>query len=322
MSTEAAVSDHADPPGGLRRLVSWTAFPALLVAALFATTTLVDRGWEPWQAFGPVVFTTFLVILALERLFPFRERWLRSHRDIRVDASYAVLDSIGLELLRPALYTAAVAVGGWLATRGDSGVWPESWPLMAELALALVIAEFPKYWVHRLEHTRDWLWRFHAPHHSVPRLYWLNASRFHPIDIGLDTIVGIGTLVLLGCSDYVIALFMVVGTVHGAFQHANLELRCGPLNWIFSMAELHRWHHSRVTREANHNYGQNLIVWDIVFGTRYLPEDREPPTDVGLDGMPHYPQGFLAQLAAPFRWSRVKAEAAPRAAEASLGGTD
>ena len=322
MSTATAISEHAEPPTGLRRLVAWTAFPLLLTAAVVATVSLVERGWEPWVAFGPVVFSTFLVILVLERLFPFRRRWLRSHRDIHVDALYAGLDSAGLELFRPLVYTGAVAVGGWLATRGDSGVWPESWPLVAELGLALVIAELPKYWVHRMQHTHDWLWRFHAPHHSVPRLYWLNASRFHPVDIGLDTLVGIGTLVLLGCGDYVIALFMVVGSVHGAFQHANLELRCGPLNWIFSMAELHRWHHSRVTHEANHNFGQNLIVWDIVFGTRYLPEDREPPTDVGLDGMPHYPQGFLAQLAAPFRWARIKAEATPGAPEASLGRAD
>jgi sterol desaturase/sphingolipid hydroxylase (fatty acid hydroxylase superfamily) len=57
----------------------------------------------------------------------------------------------------------------------------------------------------------------------------------------------------------------------GIFQHANVQLRLGPLNWFFSMAELHRWHHSRTVEEANHNYGQTISVWDWVFGTRYLP---------------------------------------------------
>ena len=130
------------------------------------------------------------------------------------------------------------------------------------------------------------------------------------MDIGLDTILGVGTLVLLGCGEAVIALFLLVGAVHGIFQHANLRLRLGPLNWIFSMAELHRWHHSRRLEEANTNYGQNLIVWDVVFGTRYLPPDREPPVDVGLADMPDFPQTFFAQLASPFRWSRLKRQAA------------
>ena len=32
-------------------------------------------------------------------------------------------------------------------------------------------------------HEVPWLWRFHATHHSAPRLYWLNAGRFHPLDL-------------------------------------------------------------------------------------------------------------------------------------------
>jgi sterol desaturase/sphingolipid hydroxylase (fatty acid hydroxylase superfamily) len=58
--------------------------------------------------------------------------------------------------------------------------------------------------------------------------------------------------------------------------------------------------------EANNNYGANVIVWDIVFGTRFLPNDREPPTDIGLADMPHFPQGFWAQLASPFRWKTIR----------------
>ena len=175
--------------------------------------------------------------------------------------------------------------------------------------LALVVAELPKYWLHRLEHEWEPLWRIHATHHSAERLYWLNAGRFHPIDIGLDYVLGIGTLVLLGCGDAVIALFLLVSGVHGVFQHANLPLRCGPLNWFFSMAELHRWHHVPDTARANHNYGQNLIVWDVVFGTRYLPARELPTEAIGIEDWPDFPKGFWANLAAPFRWARIRREA-------------
>ena len=62
------------------------------------------------------------------------------------------------------------------------------------------------------------------------------------------------------------------------------------------------------------NYGGNLIVWDILFGTRWLPEDRDPPEAIGIEAMPGFPMGFVANLLTPFRWKQVEAEAAPRTA--------
>ena len=72
------------------------------------------------------------------------------------------------------------------------------------------------------------------------------------------------------------------------------------------MAELHRWHHSRLVEESNTNYGQNLAVWDVVFGTRFLPEDREPPRDIGLAEMPVFPMTWWAQIRSPFDWAKIK----------------
>ena len=91
--------------------------------------------------------------------------------------------------------------------------------------------------------------------------------------------------------------------VFGMLQHANIDVRLGPLNRIFSMAEPHRWHHSRTLAEANSNYGSNLIVWDLVFGTFFLPSDREAPREIGIADLPRFPTGYLAQLATPFRWT-------------------
>jgi sterol desaturase/sphingolipid hydroxylase (fatty acid hydroxylase superfamily) len=205
---------------------------------------------------------------------------------------------------------AGALVAGWLAETIGLRLWPTGWPLAAQLGLALVIAELPQYWLHRLQHEQDWLWRFHAVHHAAPRLYWLNAARFHPVDIWLLYVVGYTPLVILGCPAEVIALFALFDAVFGMLQHANIEIRLGPLNRVFSAAEPHRWHHSRTIREANNNYGSNLIIWDLVFGTFFLPPDREPPTAIGIADLPAFPTGYLAQLAAPFRWRTVKREAA------------
>ena len=107
------------------------------------------------------------------------------------------------------------------------GLWPTQWPLLVQLVLALVIGELPGYTVHRLEHQWETLWRVHATHHSAPRLYWLNASRFHVVDILMNYVSSYILLVALGCGAAPLALFGLASAVHGIFQHANLQLRCG-----------------------------------------------------------------------------------------------
>jgi sterol desaturase/sphingolipid hydroxylase (fatty acid hydroxylase superfamily) len=283
----------------------WVVFPLVLGGTIWGAMLLTPR-------FGPatavvLMQTAGLVAIAVaERLWPHREAWNRSHGDLRTDALHAVFSGLGTtQLMRPA----AVFLGGlgaaWLADANGAGPWPRTWPLVAQLALALVVAELPQYWLHRWQHEHDLLWRFHAVHHSAPRLYWLNAARFHPLDLGLLYLVGYVPLVLLGCPGEVVLLFALFDAVFGMLQHSNLAVRLGPLNWIFSMAEPHRWHHSRTLVEANSNYGSNLIVWDLVFGTFFLPRDREPPEAIGIADMTDFPRGYLAQLAAPFRWARL-----------------
>ena len=68
------------------------------------------------------------------------------------------------------------------------------------------------------------------------------------------------------------------------------------------MAELHRWHHSRVLEEANANYGNNILLWDLVFGTVYWPRDRDATEAVGFEGDERFPADYLGQLRAPFSW--------------------
>jgi sterol desaturase/sphingolipid hydroxylase (fatty acid hydroxylase superfamily) len=246
-------------------------------------------------------------------VYPLHEDWKHSRGDIRVDASHALTIGTAIALATPLSFAAGAAIAGSLSERLGSPLWPSNGPVALQLMLALVVAELPQYWVHRLQHERDWLWRFHAVHHSAPRLYWLNASRFHPLDILMNYVPSYVLLVALGCGAEIVALFALVSAVHGILQHANLQLRCGPLNWLFSMAELHRWHHSPVVSEADHNYGQQLIVWDVVFATRWLPSDREPPEGIGMSGLDAFPMSYLAQLASPFRWARIKRESATAA---------
>jgi sterol desaturase/sphingolipid hydroxylase (fatty acid hydroxylase superfamily) len=297
-------------PGG-RRLVSHLAFPVVLGGAIAAALVLIRRGLDPRLAILTAQVPAFLCVIVLERLAPHHVDWNRNHGDLGPDLGHMLTVSTISGLADPLLRLLGISLATALAGGVGPTLWPSDWPLLAQLALALVLGELGQYWVHRLEHEYDWLWRFHALHHSAPRLYWLNAARFHPVDILLNNFVVSVPLAALGAGVDVLSLWLLVSAIHGIFQHANVPVRIGPLNWIFSMAELHRWHHSKTLIESNANYGQNLIVWDVVFGTRFLPADREPSERIGIADLPAFPTSWLAQELSPLRWAQIRAASVP-----------
>ena len=277
-------------------------FPLVLGGGLLASTHALGAGLSPTLVVVAASLAGALTLMWLERVLPFRAAWNESRGDIPVDAAHTVV-SMGIvpKLCDAAAIGASYAVAAWFAERLGTTLWPGDWHALAQLALALVITEFGQYWMHRWMHEQPLLWRLHAVHHSAPRLYWLNAGRFHPLDTVITYPAQALPILMLGAGPEVLALFAIFTALHGMMQHANIDFRLGPLNYVFSMAELHRWHHARDLADANTNYGANLIVWDLVFGTWHLPKDRAVDDHIGFDGDETYPQDYLGQLAAPFK---------------------
>ena len=162
----------------------------------------------------------------------------------------------------------------------------------------ILIADFFRYWLHRLCHEWLPLWRLHAVHHSPHKLYSMNVGRFHPLEKSIQFIFDALPFIILGITQDVLALYFLFYSVNGFFQHCNIKIYLGPLNYIISGPELHRWHHSMIIKESNKNFGNNLIVWDLLFGTWYLPKVG-CVEKLGLINR-NYPLGLIKQLKSPF----------------------
>jgi sterol desaturase/sphingolipid hydroxylase (fatty acid hydroxylase superfamily) len=284
--------------------------PATLAVAIGAAIVALERGVAPTVVL-PVVFVTAMVWVAwLERVLPYRPEWNRAQGDLLADALYLPTTSAVVGLVRPAIATVGVVVGGFVSERFGVGLWPHDWPLVAQLGLSWVVVELFAYWPHRWLHEVPWLWRLHATHHSPERLYWLNATRAHPLEHVFRSCFNMLPLALAGASVELLALQTISDAVIGFFQHANVDIRLGPLNWVFSAAPVHRWHHSRSRAEADHNYGDNFIFWDVVFGTYYRPREREVAA-LGIAGLGAFPRSYFAQLAAPLRWRSIEEASRP-----------
>jgi len=289
----------------LRRIASLTVMPLTLAAVLGGAALAMQAGARPMALIAPFFVLSILWVAALERWLPYRREWNQPRGDLRADAAYLLSTSAVIGVMRGAVATVGALIASWISRSFGLPLWPQDWPLWAQLPLAWALVELFAYWPHRWLHSVPWLWRLHATHHSAERLYWLNATRAHPLEHVFRSSIGLLPLAVIGAGPELLALSVLSDAVIGLFQHANIDLKLGPLNYVFSAAPVHRWHHSRERAEADRNFGDSFIFWDLVFGTYYHPKGREVAR-IGIAGLDAFPRDFLAQLASPFRWREIE----------------
>ncbi len=279
-----------------KELVSWGLYPVVLFGSLGLALAFLHSGIRfSFVVMALVVFSTIPVLIA-QRFLPAVEAWRGQPRDFSVDLLHMATTAGATELFRVVSLGVLYEAAGSLSAAVGHGLWPLAAPWLVQFALGLVIGEFFAYWLHRAFHTVPFLWRIHAAHHSSERMYVFAAARNHPMNVILMHACHVLPAALLGAPTEVIALCGVFTGVHGMLQHCNVDLKHGWLNEVFATADLHRWHHSVERAESNANFGNNLIVWDRLFGTRSLPEGR--PARVGLDDGTR-PVNYLWHLASP-----------------------
>ncbi|WP_321951521.1 sterol desaturase family protein [Paraburkholderia bannensis] len=243
---------------------------------------------------GMMAFTQML-----EWLLPYEKTWRRPDDQFLNEIASTFISAL---LGHTTGRFVAFAVFGWLVLhwRGPNGAafwWPTDWPFAMQVALSFVLWEFGLYWSHRWMH--GWAWRFHALHHKLRRLSWLNSGYGHPISFFLTSLCSYGMLALSGAPAEVLIFNSFLSASINFLSHANLDLKFGWLNYVINAPETHRWHHVKDHPAAfNKNFGTQLMLWDLVFGTFYYPKDQLPSRNLGDDA--YMPAGFWAQWLEPF----------------------
>jgi sterol desaturase/sphingolipid hydroxylase (fatty acid hydroxylase superfamily) len=284
--------------GWLRTALSYLLWPLLYGIGLAGTAAAFAND-HPLLWFNIVYLLVALSVGILERLMPYEKSWLENDRETVNDVAHTLLSKGLVQIVAAIIATSAMAtamiVNPVIPT--PLQMWPDHWPLPAQVLLGLLIAELGLYIAHRTAHEWPILWRFHALHHSVERLWVVNTGRFHIVDTVFKIALSQTPLYLLGAPVPVFLWISAVTAFTGFLTHCNIDVRTGPLDLVFSTPRLHRWHHSKEYQEGNRNYGENLMLWDMLFGTYYNPS-RRPPADIGIEG--RIASGFFRQLIQPF----------------------
>lgn len=246
-------------------------------------------------------------------LVPLERRWgLRRQAVIREqfgdDVVYFFLGGI-----LPVFVVVLVAgLAQWARSHGPVilETWLAALPFGWRAILTTVMAELVFYWTHRCSH--EWLWRFHAIHHSPKQIDWLVNTRAHPLDLAFSRSLSTLVLSLLGLSvigagdgtgmTTLLAVVVVFNTTWGFFIHSNLRWRFGVLEYLITTPAFHHWHHATgATMLVNKNYAGLLPWMDRLFGTFFLPPGRYPKrygTDTAVS------ENLGDQLLDPLRPSR------------------
>lgn len=272
----------------MKRLAAAAYGPAFLLTFLGAGLAAPAPAW-----LLPLLGAAILVSLLAERLMPFEPDWNRSHGDVGRDLAHAVvneLSNFGAVLLLPLLASAVPA----------SGLWPDTWPRSMQLALAVIIADCGITLAHWASHRHPLLWRLHAVHHSVRRMYGFNGLMKHPLHQAIELFAGTTPLLLLGLPQDIAWLLAYAVAIQLLLQHSNVDMRLGPLLYVWAVAPAHRFHHLASATEGDVNFGLFTTIWDHLLGTFALRPQPPRAGQLGIAGEPDYSRTYHAALRAPF----------------------
>ena len=141
------------------------------------------------------------------------------------------------------------------------------------IILAIVVADFTYYWEHRKSHEIRVLWCAHAVHHSSPVYNTATAFRFSIFDPVIAAVFHI-PMVLMGFDPILVFLGEVIVLAYQGWIHTEAIGKLGPLEWILNTPSHHRVHHGSDRKYLDKNYGGILIIWDRLFGTFQVEEER------------------------------------------------
>ncbi|MEM9260059.1 MAG: sterol desaturase family protein [Bacteroidota bacterium] len=188
-----------------------------------------------WNSYFYALIFVSLVFFILEVVIPWRKQQPILRKDFFLDAFYMFFNFFLFSLVA---YNAASNVLVELVNDGIQYLFQGfdlqqsnpmyAWPLWAILLTGFVIRDFIQWWVHRLLHRVEFLWKFHQVHHSIEEMGFAGHLRFHWMETVVYRTVEYLPLALLGIGLYDFFIIHLFSLAWGHYNHANFRLR----HWI------------------------------------------------------------------------------------------
>lgn len=255
----------------------------LLVSAVLATGVYIQTRRHK---------SSFSVKGWLHYLFP---RRIFLHTSAIVDYKIYLV----LAVFRPLVRATSMIVGPTLVAAAISKILSDHFTspafdfgsahIVVCTALLFLAADFGNFFNHWLFHRLRALWMIHRLHHTALVLTPITGYRGHPVYHLIKafihgpiagTIQGviifllngdINTVTILGLNAVVFLSHIIGSNLH----HSHVWLSFGPvLNRIFISPATHQIHHSSAPEHRMCNFGVVMSIWDWMWGTLVLPDEK------------------------------------------------
>jgi sterol desaturase/sphingolipid hydroxylase (fatty acid hydroxylase superfamily) len=259
-------------------LIVWVAVARLLSQGQLADVLSAGRA----ELAAPLLIGLVIVVGLCERFWPAEPRPVLSRGHVQ-DACFVALHALVVIPLMTLLSVGAATLISehlsWIELRPA-----QHWPGWLLIPVTVVAMDGANWLAHYADHKLDFLWRFHALHHSQEELSVLTSFRAHPL---MHTTGFLLAAIPVGILMPTRAIAPVVITVYvclGTLQHANLRWTFGPLGRLFVSPAYHRLHHATDIQRAN--LGVALTIWDLLASRAIFPARGAAPGPTGLAGRP------------------------------------
>lgn len=282
----------------LRTTVRYGYLPFMMLG-INGLAYFIVTGSHSYAWLALLLIVTLAAVSMAEKISPCHDEWNSAH-----EAQSATLMHALVHETQNFIGVLMIPLVSWLfnLTPGTLiGLWPRDWPIISQVLLAIVLVDFNLTMLHYLSHRLPVLWRLHAVHHGVDRLYGLNGLVRHPLHQLLDMALGTAPLILSGMPFPVAVLLAFAISVQLIAQHSNVDYAMGPFRNHLSLGAIHHLHHTNWGKEGDVNFGLFLTLWDRILGTfRAEPPRAITANDMGIDEVPHFPKSYVEQLRFPF----------------------
>ena len=261
--------------------------------------------WYKNYFYGLIAISLFVWLL--EILFPWRKSQSILRKDFWMDAAYMFINFFAFSIVIYGVYGIIQHIaGGYGITLTSIAVFDVTkLPVWASLLVFFVVNDFVQWCTHVLLHRFEFLWRFHKVHHSVKEMGFAAHLRYHWMENIFYKPLKTFAIMLLGGFEPEMAFAVhFLSILIGHLNHANVRITWGPLKYIFNNSVMHLYHHAKVLPEGQMpgvNFGISLSIWDYIFGTNYIPQDKDGDYEIGFDGEEKFPTGLFQQLVSGFR---------------------
>ncbi|NMP16687.1 sterol desaturase family protein [Thalassotalea sp. Y01] len=239
-----------------------------------------------------------LIFIFIEKLLPHRKEQPILRDDWKTDLHHFFVNHLLVGFVLLVTNHFVHGAFGWAQSDSIKSMI-EQMPLVLQVLFIILVADIFQYVTHRLYHEVPFFWRFHAIHHSAKKMDWLAGSRQHFLELIVTRCLVLTPIFILGFSKAVIDIYVIIVGIQAVFNHANVRIKFGWLQYIIVTPQFHHWHHSSDKAAIDRNYAAHFSFLDYLLGTA-VKDEKEWPDEYGVVG-DYVPDGMVKQQMFPFK---------------------